>query len=627
MPKQRHVSIRKKLITTFLTFATISVVLLGALFFTSARKELQSVHIAQLENIADLKKDRIELYFRERQGDIVTAANAYDIKRTLPLLGRLAVDPSDPAFRETYRKLDIHTKQYRDVYGYLSIILTDTRGRIVYVSPESQMKERLGKHIYPENAFAEGKKDVYFSDILRNSAAESGFEIMASAPVRDARGAFAGVIAFEMDMTPVYKLFQDTTGLGRTGEELIVRREGSAALFLSPLRYDPDAVLKKKALFDETRAFPAQMAVQGRRGAGLVYDYNGVEVLAAWRYVPSLRWGLVAKINAAEAFQSVVALRNMVIAIAAGIIVLGVLAAMLFARSFSAPIMALQKGAEMISSGNLDYRVGITSNDEIGRLAAAFDNMASSLGRTTGELRRKATALETSNMELEAFSYSVSHDLRAPLRGIDGFSLVLLEDYAEKLDNEGRDALERIRAASQRMGLLIDDLLKLSRVSRAELKRERVNLSKIAGRIAEDLRKTGPGRCVEFVIADGITHEGDERLLSVVLQNLLGNAWKFTEKHENARIEFGMADCHGAAAYFVRDDGAGFDPSYSDKLFMPFQRLHAMYEFSGTGIGLATVQRIISRHGGRVWAEGEVGKGACFYFTLDERDIDEERHS
>jgi signal transduction histidine kinase len=228
----------------------------------------------------------------------------------------------------------------------------------------------------------------------------------------------------------------------------------------------------------------------------------------------------------------------------------------------------------------------------------------------------RTAELTAVNKELEAFTYSVSHDLRAPLRSIDGFSQALLEDYAAKLEADGQDYLRRVRVASQRMGQLIDDLLNLSRVTRAEMRHEVVNLSDLSQKIAVELQETQPGRQVEFVIAEGLGAHGDAHLLRVVLENLLGNAWKFTSKHPHARIEFGVTQIEGKPAYFVCDDGVGFDMAYADKLFGAFQRLHSMTEFEGTGIGLATVQRIIHRHGGRVWAESAVGQGATFYFTL-----------
>lgn len=232
-------------------------------------------------------------------------------------------------------------------------------------------------------------------------------------------------------------------------------------------------------------------------------------------------------------------------------------------------------------------------------------------------LQRAIIELEAVNKELEAFSYSVSHDLRAPLRSIDGFSQALLEDCHDQLNANGQDYLRRIRAATQRMGQLIDDLLNLSRVTRSEMYLEPVDLSLLASSICTELQQSQPERQVEFVIQTGLLAQGDIRLLRVLLVNLLNNAWKFTSKHTQARIEFRVSKSEsGVPVYFVRDDGAGFDMTYTHKLFGPFQRLHNMRDFPGNGIGLATVQRIVHRHGGRVWAEGEVERGATFYFTL-----------
>ncbi|TAK09282.1 MAG: PAS domain S-box protein, partial [Candidatus Manganitrophaceae bacterium] len=228
----------------------------------------------------------------------------------------------------------------------------------------------------------------------------------------------------------------------------------------------------------------------------------------------------------------------------------------------------------------------------------------------------RTAQLEATNKELESFSYSVSHDLRAPLRGISGFSRVLLLRYADRLDPEGKDFLQRVDAASRRMGELIEDLLNLSRITRSEMHQKPVDLSSLAKTIAEELQHSEPERKVTFLIQDDLKASADPRLLRIALENLLGNAWKFTLNRPSAMIEFGRIEQEGKQVYFVRDNGAGFDMAYADKLFTPFQRLHSLSEFPGTGIGLATVQRIIHRHGGKVWAEGEVEKGAAFYFTL-----------
>lgn len=231
-------------------------------------------------------------------------------------------------------------------------------------------------------------------------------------------------------------------------------------------------------------------------------------------------------------------------------------------------------------------------------------------------VKARTVALEAANKDLESFSYSVSHDLRAPLRGIDGFSQILIDDYGQLLDAEGKEHLERIRNGAQRMADLIDDILELSRVTRRTLERESLDLSAMAAEIMERLKKTNAGRPVETHIQASMLANGDRHLLEIAMQNMLDNAWKYTSKTPQARIEVGCRQNGAETVYYINDNGAGFDMQYSDKLFKAFQRLHSVDEFPGTGIGLATVYRVIDRHGGRVWAEAEPDKGATFYFTL-----------
>jgi PAS domain S-box-containing protein len=241
------------------------------------------------------------------------------------------------------------------------------------------------------------------------------------------------------------------------------------------------------------------------------------------------------------------------------------------------------------------------------------------ISKLNKDLEYRALELESANKELEAFSYSVSHDLRSPLHNIDSFSKILIEDYANRLDADGRDYVERLRASCQHMEDIIEALLALSNMTRNELMIEHFDLTALANAVAADLKQKTPDRLVDWVIADGLAANGDAQLLRVVLENLFGNAWKFTANRPQARIEFGaLPQANGARTYFVRDDGAGFDMTRANKLFTPFNRLHDQKEFRGTGIGLATVQRVIQRHRGKIWAEGVVNQGATFCFTLAE---------
>jgi signal transduction histidine kinase len=260
--------------------------------------------------------------------------------------------------------------------------------------------------------------------------------------------------------------------------------------------------------------------------------------------------------------------------------------------------------------------------DLAGRAALAIDNarvyaeLEARVSRRTAELGTAFDRLDRANKELEAFSYSVSHDLRTPLRAIDGFSRIVMDDFGAALPEEGRKHLQRVIAATRRMEQLIDDLLELARLGRGEIVREPVDVTETARAIAAELASLDPDRRVEWRIAGGLTALADERLVQVVLENLLSNAWKFTSGRAAARVEVGAVERDGRAGFFVRDDGAGFDMAYADKLFGAFQRLHTPAEFAGNGIGLATVRRIVERHGGAVWAEGAVGAGATFFFTL-----------
>jgi len=285
------------------------------------------------------------------------------------------------------------------------------------------------------------------------------------------------------------------------------------------------------------------------------------------------------------------------------------------AASILAAIVAtlLVRRTILRTASAIDARIPLHANGSLGALNASMTRVLDRVNENEVALRRRTLELESANKELEAFTFSASHDLRAPLASIDGFTQMMVEDAT--LDEMSRDCVHWIRDACMQMQELVDGLLQMSRFSHAEIEREEVDLSQLARSVADALRQREPERRVEFRIQEGITVEGDRRLLRAVVENLLSNSWKFTRKHPRATIEFGVTEEHGRRAMYVRDDGAGFDPGYADKMFRAFQRLHSRQDFEGTGIGLATVERILHRHGGRIWAEGEVEKGATFYFT------------
>ncbi len=324
-------------------------------------------------------------------------------------------------------------------------------------------------------------------------------------------------------------------------------------------------------------------------------------------------------------------------AIALVVLILSMVAASfasyVFRESVVTPIVALSQVARDVSQKkNYSVRAAPSKEqDEVALLVNAFNEMLTQIQARDNELRTAHDELErrvedrtrelvVSNRELEAFSYSVSHDLRGPVDAVNGFAYVLQREYAGKLDEKGKDLVERIRNSGKRMMQLIDDLLNLSRVTSGPMQFGDVNLTEMVQSICKDLLRSAPERKAEFVIADVGIAQGDARLLRVLLENLVRNAWKYTSQHETARIEFGLEKKNGRTVYFVRDDGVGFDPRSTDRLFQPFQRLHSSAEFPGNGVGLATVQRIVRRHRGEVWAQGEVEKGATFYFYLGQQE-------
>jgi signal transduction histidine kinase len=374
--------------------------------------------------------------------------------------------------------------------------------------------------------------------------------------------------------------------------------------------------------------------ISAAASGSLAYDNNGQPWFAGYAAVGSNGWWFVVEQPAAAALADVYA-RNEVafglLVLAAG---LAAIAGSWIAGMLAAPLHVLAAAVEHFGAGGSPAPLPLSGLAEVALLARNFANMRDQLAehavereQAHQELRvlnagleqrvlERTAELESAMQELEKFSYSVSHDLRTPLRQIDGFSVALLEDYGQSLDQEGQDNLHWIRDGTQRMARLIDDLLNLSRITRTQVRAEPVDLSALAAEVTVGLRRAHPLRHITSTLEPGLIADADRGLLLIVLENLLANAWKFTRNEPRAEIAFGAVRSEGSVAYFVRDNGAGFDMAYADRLFGAFQRLHSEHEFEGTGIGLATVQRAVARHGGRVWAEGAVGVGATVWFTL-----------
>ena len=464
-----------------------------------------------------------------------------------------------------------------------------------------------------------------------------------------------------------YDLHTLKTTLGAdlsTQAELIGRACAPALQFDDPkVANDNLALLKARPLIDAAALYNSKGVIFGsysRAGAAPVsfpqlpsadsVDFDGEDVTVNRRIVDNNE--IVGSIYLHAHYGLYQRIRNytgILLAVGSLALLISLILSTWLQATVTRPILDITKVAQqVVEKGDYSPRAHKSTDDEIGYLVDAFNRMLSEIGGRTDaleasnqelsheiaerknaedEIRRlnvelearveeRTNKLQEINSELEAFSYSVSHDLRAPLRAIDGFSQALLTEYSGQLDEKMQHYLNRIKSGTARMGQLIEDLLNLSRISRLELVWREVDLSALATHVLQELQQHDPGRKVDISVWDGIMVRADQRLLRVALENLLGNAWKFTGKVEQAHIELGMLQEGERRIVFVRDNGAGFDMAYADKLFGAFQRLHAMQEFPGTGIGLATVQRIISRHGGRIWCQAAPGKGATFFFTL-----------
>jgi len=673
-------SLRTKLIVYFcLVFVVVllaaqAVAVMGVPFtsYDGRLGQQKTEAFRSLNLIADLKKDRLLRWLERRRHSADAMFDNDMVRANVALLcakigewveaGRRDAGLWAEAGKEkSYGYLANYLNNFRTTYGrymYDRIFIAEANTGKVFISTDfADLGTDISRKSYFTGALASANN--YLDKVQLTQRSQSPvFHVSRVIHETGGNPLAVGVIEINLDDITV-PMLHTGDGLGEGGEALLVNQNSMA---ITRLKHSLADGTRPKPLEYQIRSRPAMLAARGEDGIIESEDYRGEPVLAAYRFIPVTSewgWGMVVKRDKAELYAPLrlETTYSIFISLAGVLAVVGLTIVM--AENLTRPILSLSQVAHKVSEGDFAVRAPVTTSDEVGKLAWTFNSMLQRIAswhqvleaevkartaelneankelireinerqraeeeirRLNAELERRITErtaeLVAANKELEAFSYSVSHDLRAPLRSIDGFSQVLLEDYTDKLDAQGKDYLQRVRLASQRMAALIDDLLNLTRVTRHEMRRETVDMSGLAWMIAQDLKQRDPGRKVEFVIAEGVRAHGDAHLLRVVLENLIGNAWKFTRKHSTARIEFGVKEQESKAAYFVRDDGAGFDMAYADKLFGPFQRLHGMTEFEGTGIGLATVQRTIHRHGGRVWAESAVEQGAIFYFTL-----------
>ncbi|MFQ5580486.1 MAG: cache domain-containing protein, partial [Nitrospiria bacterium] len=364
-------TIKKKLILSFLFSALIPMLFVEFLGGYHAKNALEMAQIEKLEAVADLKVEKIQAIYNGLKTDIQVAQQFFNIKTALPTLTRLRNDPNPPDYITAKKRLDDQLQTFQKVKGYIDIMLVDTDGMIVYVTNEKHAGKDLDSPLPdPDHkSFEEGKKGIYFSNIFSNKIEDLPYSMLISAPVKDSQGKIIGVIALEANMDAVFRMIQDQTGLGLTGETMIGRIVGETVQLLNPLRHDKDSTIKRNVVMGSERSIPLQKSALGQEGSGLAIDYRHEEVIAAWRFIPDFHWGMVAKVDKKEAFDSVIQL-NRRVAIFGGILFIMVIyIAFNIAKSIAQPIMSLQKGTEIVGGGDLDFRVGTKARDEIGQLS------------------------------------------------------------------------------------------------------------------------------------------------------------------------------------------------------------------------------------------------------------------
>ena len=378
-------TIRKKLILILLACTIVPMCFVGLLGYYHARKTLESLRIEQLRSIADLKAVQITDFYVDQRKHIIMAQQRPTLKKYTAIVTKFSNNFSGPAYEIIRDELDRTLRIYQPLYDFRNVILANSKGEIVYVLERSSSRKMLGQTLPDlwQESFQDASDRIQLSDVVANEIQAGSFSMFFLAPIRSDGGQLLGLAAFESDMAPIYDLIQDATGLGKSGETLIARKDGDQALFLNPLRHDPGAALNRKVVFGEKKAIPIQEALNGKNGSGLSVDYRGEKVIAAWRYIPELDWGMVAKIDIAEALEPVATLRDFVLVLTIVVIVLSTLVAFILARSFSEPIQVLHASAEEIGKGNLDHKVATDAQDEIGQLGRAFDQMTERLKAVT----------------------------------------------------------------------------------------------------------------------------------------------------------------------------------------------------------------------------------------------------
>lgn len=635
LKRLKNLKITAKFMFWFLFIALLPSAIATYTSYVNAREILEREVANSIRAVADDKVHQVETYLREKEESVTDLSHRSDIVDAVERYSAAFLQdgglesPECGAVDAEFRPFLTY---YQKSHDYTDIFLVNADGYIIFSSNEEKEPRSLYEMVlYDKNSelaktFIRAKESskTEISDFEYNQFTQKAAAFIA-APVFNAAD-LTGMIILEMSNEGLFKFVQDYTGLGQTGDIVLATRIGKEVVVIAPLRYDPEAAFKRRIAIGSKEGTGIQKAVLGKEEVGVINDYRGKPALAVIRYIPSFRLGMVVKMDTSEVLASADKLRNILIVIGGAFLIIVVIMAFVIARSIASPIKALTRVSGIIAKGNLSARASIDAKDEIGELAESFNEMTDKLveAKTDIEQKKKEVEeqkrlLEEVNKELDSFVYTASHDLRAPLRGISSFASFLEQDYKDKLDKEGKDYLKEIREGAERMNLLIEDLLKLSRISRIKNPYEDVSINDLIDSVTKRIKFDIQEKKVDLKVRQNMPIARCDRIkMEEVFLNLINNAVKFSSKNnkENPIVEVGYADAGEFHRFYVKDNGIGIDPKYHNEIFGLFRRLHTSEEYEGTGAGLSIVKRVIDDHGGNIWIESEPGKGAVFYFTI-----------
>ncbi|MFC1624052.1 ATP-binding protein [Candidatus Omnitrophota bacterium] len=638
----KDLQITIKFILWFLAIALVPLIIATYISYSSSQRVLVQEVTNTLRAVSDNKANQVEAYLSEKERNVTRLSHTSDTILAMEKFSEAfnIGGVRSPEYEATLQEFGPFLTYYEKSFGYQGLFLVHPDGDMIF---STKGEIALGS-LYERALEGDSEIAKVFIKVKNSLKTEiSDFEYhpetgkaacFIAAPIFKA-GDLVGVVALQMGNEVLYEFAQDYTGLGETGETIIASSIQDQVVFISPLRFDPNAALKRRVSIGSKEETDIQKAVKGEKGFGVSIDYRGKKTLTVRRFLPSFRLGMVVKMDTREVFTSARHLRNRLLRIASGLLIIVAFMAIIIARSVSAPIKKLTEISGTIASGNLSARARIDAKDEIGELAQSFNQMTDSLVEANAnieqkrlELEEQKKLLEKANHELDSFVYTASHDLRAPLRGIDAFATFIEKDYASKLDEDGKNYLGRIRSGVNRMTELIDDLLSLSRISRIKNPFEDVNIGELIESVTERIEFDIKKNNVRLKIAKDLPVVSCDRIkLGEVFLNLINNAIKFSSKNKdvNPEVQVGYNDKSDVYEFYVKDNGIGIDKKYHKEIFGIFKRLHKQEEYEGTGAGLSIVKNVIDDHQGRIWIESELGKGAKFCFTIPKKPVEKKK--